>query len=486
MVWQGVRAWRCVVVIAVGCHGSEQASPPPAPDKPSPVPAAVLAPPVVPDFPESTRSLELIRTVGVRLEPADDGKRIGTVAIDTRVGWTRTASGKGCEKSWIEIAPRGWICGDYVKPSTKPPYGQEVPQLDRGEIVPGTYGKVTAQGAVIYALEKPDKKKKPDKKTKGPVRSPDEVEQPKAPHMVQAEPIVGSLNVREYEDVTVDGKLYWKVAQKDSQYVLASAITKHVPSRFVGDRLGDDTALATPIAFVWPRGGMLEAWTTAKSTGAGAVRQLAARVLVPILETATGKDGKPTAYRIGDVEWMSPADLRVFTPSAPPPTLAPGERWIDVDLDNEILVAFEGDVAVYATMVSSGGKDTPTETGVYRMWLKESEADMKGLNGEDPYSVATVPWTQFFSPEKGLALHTAYWHDGFGHARSHGCVNLAPRDARWLYYWSDPQVPPGWTMAAGVVEAPGSIVRIRSAADPTPELKGYAKKVAEARAEPAP
>ena len=131
---------------------------------------------------------------------------------------------------------------------------------------------------------------------------------------------------------------------------------------------------------------------------------------------------------------------------------------------------------VYATMVTSGGKDTPTETGVYRMWMKESEADMKGLNGEDPYSVATVPWTQFFSPEKGFALHTAYWHDAFGKQRSHGCVNLAPRDARWLYFWSDPQVPPGWTMAAGVVEAPGSIVRIRSAADPTPSSRATRRK----------
>src|SRR4029077_15506633 len=88
--------------------------------------------------------------------------------------------------------------------------------------------------------------------------------------------------------------------------------------------------------------------------------------------------------------------------------------------------------------------------------------------------------------EKGLALHAAYWHDGFGHARSHGCVNLAPRDARWLYFWSDPQVPPGWTMTAGVVESPGSIVRIRSAADPSPEVKGYAKKVLEARQANAP
>jgi hypothetical protein len=297
--------------------------------------------------------------------------------------------------------------------------------------------------------------------------------------MIEDAPIVGSLNVRQYDELSVGGKTYWKIAQKDNLYVLASAISKHQPSHFSGDRLGDDTGVAVPIAFAWPRGGMMQAWVTTKSTGAGAVRQIAQRTLVPILEVATDPKGNPSGYRIGDNEWMSALDVRVFPVTAPPAGLGKHERWIDVDLDTQILVAFEGDEAVYATMVTSGGKETPTETGVYRMWMKESEADMKGLNGEDPYSVATVPWTQFFSPEKGLALHTAYWHDAFGKQRSHGCVNLAPRDARWLYYWSDPQVPPGWTMAAGVVEAPGSIVRIRSAADPTPELKGYAKKVAE-------
>jgi hypothetical protein len=520
-----MRAWVLALTV-VGCSGKpDQAPPLPSP---SPVPVVpVPEPPVVapPAFPEGTRSLELRRTVGVRLEPGDDAKRIGTVAIDTRVAWVETQRARGCDKPWIEIRPRGWICGDYVEPSKKPPYGQEVPHLDRGEVVPGVYGKVTAPSSVTYVLEKPEKKKparkdtkrdsrkdgkrggKAEGKTEGktdakrdpkpaddrkrPVTSPeDEGDQagaaPALPRMVEDKPLVGSVNVRQYEEISIGGKQYWKIDKKDNEYVLAQAITPHRPSLFGGARLGDDTGWAVPIAFVWPRYGAQLAWTTNTAAGGGVNRQLFVRTPVPIVETLADKTGKPTAYRIGAAEWIAASDVRVFQPAPPPPMLEPGERWIDVDLDTQILVAFEGELPVYATLVSSGGTTTPTETGVYRMWLKESEADMKGLNGEDPYSVATVPWTQFFSPEKGLALHTAYWHDQFGTRRSHGCVNLAPRDARWLYFWSDPQVPPGWTMAAGVVEAPGSIVRVRSKDDPAPEPKGYAKKVLEARQQGAP
>jgi hypothetical protein len=470
-----VRTWPFALAALVACHG--RAEPPGT----SPTPtvhddrAEPAVAPAGPEFPAWARSLELKRTVGVRLEPGDDAKRIGTIAIDTRVTWTRTASGKGCDKAWIEIAPRGWICGDYVAPSRKPAYGQEVPHLDRGEIVPGTYGKVTAAGSVTYVIERPESERAPRRKSSKdhPMR------------LVEDKPVVGSLNVRRWDELEIDGRAYWKISQKDNEFVLKSAVTRHVPSPYGGARMSDDTELAMPVAFVWPRGGMQQAYTYAKPTG-GALRELAARTPLAVRELASDKDGKPIAVRIGDGEWMSSADVRVFAPAAAPALLLPNERWIDIDLDSQILVAFEGELPVYATLVSSGGKDTPTETGVYRMWLKESEADMKGLNGEDPYSVATVPWTQFFSPEKGLALHTAYWHDQFGRPRSHGCVNLAPRDARWLYFWSDPQVPAGWTMTAGVVEAPGSIVRIRSAADPSPEWKGYAKKVLEARQQNAP
>ena len=422
-------------------------------------------------FPAGTRSLRLIHTVGVRLAPADDAKRIGTLSIDTQVAWTATAPGKGCDAPWIELVPHGWICGTYVVPSDRPPDGEEVPRLDEGEDVPGVYGKVVAKDAKIYRLDRPDRRRKKHGKPHEPLTLP------AAARMVEEAPVVGSMMVRRYADLDLDGRHYWKIDPKADEYVLASDVHVFDTSSFAGTRLGDDTGLTDAIGFVWPHGGGDAAPVTAEAAGGAPIRHLRARTPVPVLETARDAGGAVTAYRIGDGAWLSAADLHVFHPEAPPDGLGPGERWIDIDLDDQILVAYEGTQPVYATLVSSGAKATATETGLYRVWMKESEADMKGLGGEDPYSVATVPWTQFFAPLKGLALHTAYWHDEFGRQLSHGCVNLAPRDARWLYFWSDPQVPPGWTMAQGTVELPGSIVRVRSAADPTPEVKGYAKEV---------
>jgi hypothetical protein len=377
-----------------------------------------------------------------------------------------------------------------MKPSSKAPFGREVPMLDRGELVPGVYGKVTWLNQVTYTLDKTEKKKPPPPREdrKGPITSPSQVTEPAEPKLVEGKPLVGSINVRRYEEITVGGRPFWRISPKEPEYVLRAAITQHRPSAYAGSRLGDETGWAMPAAFVWPRVyGWQSSYTMYQPTGAGGVaRQLPARTPIQILQTQSDKNGKPTAYKIGEYEWIWAADVRIFQPAPPPPYMFPEERWIDVDLDTQILVAYEGELPVYATMVSSGSKDYPTETGIYRMWLKESEADMKGLSGEDPYSVATVPWTQFYSPEKGLALHTAYWHDAFGTRRSRGCLNMAPRDARWLYFWSDPQVPPGWTMAAGVVEAPGSLVRVRTKDDPNPEPRGYAKKVIEARQQNAP
>jgi hypothetical protein len=97
-------------------------------------------------------------------------------------------------------------------------------------------------------------------------------------------------------------------------------------------------------------------------------------------------------------------------------------------------------------------------------------------NDVDVYSVADVPWTMYYD-DPGFALHTSYWHDGFGGTRSHGCINLAPSDARALYHWSSPDVPPGWIAVYGDEDNPGSLVRVHSRKVPEPAFRGYARRM---------
>jgi len=71
---------------------------------------------------------------------------------------------------------------------------------------------------------------------------------------------------------------------------------------------------------------------------------------------------------------------------------------------------------------------------------------MSGRSGyPDYYFLEDVPWTMYFN--RDFALHAAYWHDGFGFQHSHGCVNLSPQDARWLFEWTAPTDQTGWTRA---------------------------------------
>ena len=75
------------------------------------------------------------------------------------------------------------------------------------------------------------------------------------------------------------------------------------------------------------------------------------------------------------------------------------------------------------------------------------------------YRMEEVPWVQYFS--KGFGLHGAFWHRGFGHVRSHGCINLAPMDAERLFQWTSPHLPAGWTAALPSPYERGTLVRVR-------------------------
>jgi len=107
-----------------------------------------------------------------------------------------------------------------------------------------------------------------------------------------------------------------------------------------------------------------------------------------------------------------------------------GARWIDVDLTNQRVYAYEGDVVVNAFIVSTGTWLTPTVTGEYKIYVKYRSAKMSGPG----YYLPDVPYIMYFY--KSYGLHGTYWHNNFGTPMSHGCVNLATDDAGWLYNWA--------------------------------------------------
>ncbi len=137
-----------------------------------------------------------------------------------------------------------------------------------------------------------------------------------------------------------------------------------------------------------------------------------------------------------------------------------------------MLVAFEGTRPVFGTLISSGRrnptdkeKDFPTPAGTFHIREKHVTTTMDGdVASDGPYSIEDVPWVMYF--QGSYALHGAFWHDQFGHMRSHGCVNLAPDDARTLFAWTDPPLPPGWHGAFATDDKSGTRIVIHEDAPP--------------------
>jgi lipoprotein-anchoring transpeptidase ErfK/SrfK len=106
------------------------------------------------------------------------------------------------------------------------------------------------------------------------------------------------------------------------------------------------------------------------------------------------------------------------------------QRWIQVNLSTQRLIAWEGGKPVYAVIISSGKKSTPTRIGTFKIQSKHKSTRMRGRN----YDVPNVPHAMFYQGNYGI--HGAYWHKKFGTPVSQGCVNVAPNHAKWLFDWA--------------------------------------------------
>jgi len=188
------------------------------------------------------------------------------------------------------------------------------------------------------------------------------------------------------------------------------------------------------------------------------------------LVTLTGNSRRAGGERFvegRDGRWFSSDDLGIVAkPSALPAWVKKNTKWIDISLANQTLTLWEGDTPAYATLVSTGrdgmgepGKTLSTPQGIFRIYQKHVTTTMDSDVADHEFELRDVPWVMYF--KGGYALHGAYWHDDFGRPRSHGCVNLAPIDARYVFQWSSPGVPDHWQATyAGDTTESGTVIHI--------------------------
>lgn len=102
-------------------------------------------------------------------------------------------------------------------------------------------------------------------------------------------------------------------------------------------------------------------------------------------------------------------------------------RWIDIDLSQQMLYAYDGQELVNSFLVSTGVAAHPTVVGQYYIYVKYLYTDMSGPG----YYLPDVPYTMYFY--QGYGIHGTYWHNNFGTPMSHGCINMLTSDAAWMY-----------------------------------------------------
>ena len=160
------------------------------------------------------------------------------------------------------------------------------------------------------------------------------------------------------------------------------------------------------------------------------------REYYPIVQIYATQNIEGTIWHlIGPNEWILGRDVAVVTPNTSPPSGVNNGRWIDVDLEEQTLAVYEQNKMVYATIIATGMDPLFTRPGLFPIYKKKELETMQGeRNTPNYYYLENVPWTMYF--DKARALHGAYWRAKLGYPQSHGCVNLYPGDAHWLYNWA--------------------------------------------------
>lgn len=483
------------VASAPDAGGSAEAEPPPPPVGPTLVDlrGAFHAPAPIAEGAPRLASIAMLTDVRARPDPA--AKQVGYLRAGAVVEIEPEEKGKaGCPGGWRKLRPYGYVClGAEATLDLEHPIARaSTRRPDLGQKLPYMYG-IATRGGAVYAkipaeaevkehephLETHLAKWRKDKES-GATYGLDVWMKWKAK---ASPPALEALDERLTDDdipwFLKDGKVVPNLSGrvKTADAVKIGEFSHHNGVAFVetflseGRRYNVSTDLRVLPAdrFRPIRGSEFHGWVIGQDIDfpfalvrkKGAKKYLASgNKMVSSGELAwrsalklTGKqkmEGSHLYYEAEGGFYVDDRSAGRVDPAKKMPGWAKnGEKWIDVNVTKQTLVAYEGTKAVYTTLVSSGeaGLGDPettksTKRGIYRIHTKYLSITMDSDVVGEAFELRDVPYVQYF--ESGYALHGAYWHDVFGQPKSHGCVNLAPEDARRLFFWTEPQIPPGW------------------------------------------
>jgi lipoprotein-anchoring transpeptidase ErfK/SrfK len=374
-------------------------------------------------------SLTVTKTTWVLATPHAEAERLGLIGGKTRVIEKAHIENEDCPTPWIEIEPQGWVCV-AVKPSNRPPSSAEPSRAMRN--LPGTYAIATKATRFYKSVAS-------------------------AQEELRGRAAKGDMVKRRETVALDDGRVLWRTDR--GEYVDASTLKRLSGSRFHGVDLTDEHGPMLPFGFAVDAGNPKKSVVVRNqpSRHGRVVQRLSRRSVVEILSHSEDGD----FVEIDRDRWVQREDLRIVEHRRRPDDVQEGARWIDVDLDQQLVVAYEGSEAVFATLASTGKGENATPTGAFHITRKKRQTTMRSDRAKkQSYSVA-VPWPVYFN--QGFAFHSTYWHNHFGSPRSHGCVNLSPADAATIYRFVGPEMPAGWTVVYGHESQPGTAVLVRSA-----------------------
>ncbi len=352
----------------------------------------------------------------------------GALAQSERIRLFATAEGPDCRNPWWQVGADAWLCPDAAT-LTQALGSESAPGATRSSNGPIGYVAVGKQGALGYRrLEDVD------------VGSPN--------GELQAGFMLGITQASQAGDSTA-------LLTTHDLWIPARDVQAIKPSSFKGTEITGELE----IAWVFDKRSPLHS--------APDVRQRPPAFLERLAQvTITGQQQKPSGLWFRTEQgWLKSTDLRVPELQPPPQGIGTEERWLDVDIKSQTLVAYVGMRPVFATLVSTGrgkpGTELATPVGLHRIWIKLRRSDMDNLDDADnhsPYAVEAVPHVMFF--DRGYGIHGTYWHDAFGVPKSHGCVNVSLSDADWLFAFTGPHLPIGWTAVFPTARESGTLVRV--------------------------